>query len=935
METDLIQNIEETIHLRPSQKAILKVIRTSINNGEIESAVELTKKLGNGLKENDKNIFHESISTIDSIRPYLLKSKIITKKQSVNAEKAAKQKAITTPSQKETVEETQALLAEKTRPKQVESMGQQPTEIIEEIETVEIEEKQLAAPSAEDIQKIEQKQEQQIDVDGEVVQLGSDSKRPEAKDRRRKPRDESNIQIDDFSSLKDGELPPSAEKTPTDFDKAEKTGKLPETKSKYQPEEEQIPENFNSSDGNYNSLGVNLVPEEIDGKPPGLPDKDRRRPSLGQGHQFKYSDNFVPPTELDEEHKQDKEKHKTKQSEEQKQLPEIPYQMEPPAYGGETPYSPYGGGYPVYIPEPTASIQDELEKTEQNFPLSEENKFKSEKKPEIMPDNFSAPNSSFSGMPGGFPGQLMPVPFPAVPGDYSIPTEMGMQGIEGFPYDMSGIQGTYDKLSDLIDEIRKQVQQFPGMSSQQPSMPSIGGGGSAGGGGMPSIAPPPVQPIIQQSGGTSGSSGSSGNIDSSQNIEQQLPDFTEVTEDDISNIIGGQQEPVLMIDAQNSGQGLSFTGEEIPELRVSEKNIKDPEIQPVIQAQQIASKGGITQTPGAADTLSNVSTPGSQPFEYAPIPGMEPPPAEQQQLQEQQAGQALPPAMDSGLSQALTQALSGLLTEAVENFKDENKDLYDSVEKQLKPEAETLKMPEFEEEEDDGTPWMRDAKETEFKVHSFDDKDESIGQYDPYADLQDEDEKSPDPFKDVNKNLFDEVEREEKTVKDQISGAYKDDDGIKVEAKTTETGGREFVFTNLDAAKKKRKPPKKMPKRVRLSYSFRNLFNNKTYIRYKEILNRAAILVAERRLDDALDYYYTIRDQNIPNVFRMMIQQNIDDIEDTIMRTFQFSDTIVKVKDSGRAIRLKDINEYERQLIEEEKQRIASRQEEVLYSEDE
>ena len=122
---------------------------------------------------------------------------------------------------------------------------------------------------------------------------------------------------------------------------------------------------------------------------------------------------------------------------------------------------------------------------------------------------------------------------------------------------------------------------------------------------------------------------------------------------------------------------------------------------------------------------------------------------------------------------------------------------------------------------------------------------------------------------------------------------------------------------------------------MRLSFSFKNLFNNKTYIKYREILNKAAILVAEKRLDEALDYYYTIRDQNIPNVFKMMVQQNIDDIEETIMRTFQYSDTIVKVKDSGRAIRLRDLNEFERQIEEERKEELAKKRGEVFYDEEE
>ena len=37
----------------------------------------------------------------------------------------------------------------------------------------------------------------------------------------------------------------------------------------------------------------------------------------------------------------------------------------------------------------------------------------------------------------------------------------------------------------------------------------------------------------------------------------------------------------------------------------------------------------------------------------------------------------------------------------------------------------------------------------------------------------------------------------------------------------------------------------------------------------------------------------------------MMIQQNIDHIINTMIETFQYSDTIVRVKESGEVVRLK------------------------------
>ncbi len=98
---------------------------------------------------------------------------------------------------------------------------------------------------------------------------------------------------------------------------------------------------------------------------------------------------------------------------------------------------------------------------------------------------------------------------------------------------------------------------------------------------------------------------------------------------------------------------------------------------------------------------------------------------------------------------------------------------------------------------------------------------------------------------------------------------------------------------------------------VILSYDFRSLFKTKFYLKYKDILNEAAMLVANKKLDEALEYYYVILDQNIPSALKLMIKQNIEDIEQTITNTFRYSDTIVKLKESGEVSRLKVVDEIE------------------------
>ncbi len=111
---------------------------------------------------------------------------------------------------------------------------------------------------------------------------------------------------------------------------------------------------------------------------------------------------------------------------------------------------------------------------------------------------------------------------------------------------------------------------------------------------------------------------------------------------------------------------------------------------------------------------------------------------------------------------------------------------------------------------------------------------------------------------------------------------------------------------------------KKKIEPLKLTFDFKDMFHNKIYLKYRDILNEAAQLVSEKKLDQALEYYYIILDQNIPKAFRLMIQQNIDDITKTIIDTFKRSDTIVNVKSSGEITRLKTRFIKEEESDEEE-----------------
>ncbi|MDH5682237.1 MAG: hypothetical protein OEZ36_11655, partial [Spirochaetota bacterium] len=156
---------------------------------------------------------------------------------------------------------------------------------------------------------------------------------------------------------------------------------------------------------------------------------------------------------------------------------------------------------------------------------------------------------------------------------------------------------------------------------------------------------------------------------------------------------------------------------------------------------------------------------------------------------------------------------------------------------------------------------------------------------------------------------------------------------------TTETSSGGQPAITVQAELQEKAPPPR-PKRslrqpIRLTFDFRNMFNNKYYRKYKDMLNEAATLVAEKKLDEALEYYYVIQDQNIPQSFKIMIKQNIKDIEETIADTFRYSDTIVKVDDAGDVsrVRIEEEEEYEEEDYEIENGNMVVSQE-LAFKED-
>ena len=109
---------------------------------------------------------------------------------------------------------------------------------------------------------------------------------------------------------------------------------------------------------------------------------------------------------------------------------------------------------------------------------------------------------------------------------------------------------------------------------------------------------------------------------------------------------------------------------------------------------------------------------------------------------------------------------------------------------------------------------------------------------------------------------------------------------------------------------------KRIPKKpFKLTFSFRNIFRNKYYQKYRYFLNTAAILVAMKKFDEALEYYYVIQDQNIPYSLKIMIQKNIQDIKEAIAKTMKYSDTIVKVDETGEVEEVKFFEKISKEII--------------------
>lgn len=165
-------------------------------------------------------------------------------------------------------------------------------------------------------------------------------------------------------------------------------------------------------------------------------------------------------------------------------------------------------------------------------------------------------------------------------------------------------------------------------------------------------------------------------------------------------------------------------------------------------------------------------------------------------------------------------------------------------------------------------------------------------------------------FTDVDENPIlipdeDEVEDEaedESFIEDEYSIERTDD--LEEQEKKEEELEYQELLKELEERRKSSREAEKKKKPLKLTFDFKDMFHNKSYLKYREILNEAAQLVSEKKLDEALDYYNVILDQDIPKAFKLMIKQNIADITQTIIETFKRSDTIVNVKSSGEVTRL-------------------------------
>ena len=67
-------------------------------------------------------------------------------------------------------------------------------------------------------------------------------------------------------------------------------------------------------------------------------------------------------------------------------------------------------------------------------------------------------------------------------------------------------------------------------------------------------------------------------------------------------------------------------------------------------------------------------------------------------------------------------------------------------------------------------------------------------------------------------------------------------------------------------------------KKLVITYGFDNMPENTYYSKYKKILRNAARISLFGNLQEGLEMFKLIRDQNIPDEYKQMIDKNIQDI---------------------------------------------------------
>jgi hypothetical protein len=154
------------------------------------------------------------------------------------------------------------------------------------------------------------------------------------------------------------------------------------------------------------------------------------------------------------------------------------------------------------------------------------------------------------------------------------------------------------------------------------------------------------------------------------------------------------------------------------------------------------------------------------------------------------------------------------------------------------------------------------------------------------------DEPSEDEI--LEKILADSAKNEEKEY--EIRGTdnskdFSDDfDLSKLFAKPSAIDSRDEEFYNQFTERNKHRVKKELPI-LHVSYKFdklpeisslskeSNVIAN-TFYKYKTLLEKANEYIKRRRVKDALNYYQVVMDQDIPDEFKIMLQQNIDDLKE-------------------------------------------------------